>query len=150
MDPFTIALATFGVQKLRGKSTRTALKDAALVGGATYGIGQLAQAGAFGTQAQAGQVFLVSIGRGSPFSTIRNLGEGSLKSKIIGQKGDKELYKALTEKAVESGVETDAGKALLRDAAKVKPGGIAGMSTTGKVFTAAALTPLLMGEEDPV
>ena len=127
MDPFTIALATFGVQKLRGKSTRTALKDAALVGGATYGIGQLAQAGAFGTQAQAGQGFLGSIGRGSPFSTIRNLGEGSLKSKIIGQKGDKELYKALTEKAVESGVETDAGKALLRDAAKVKPGGIAGM-----------------------
>ena len=150
MDPFTIALATFGVQKLRGKSTRTALKDAALMGGATYGIGQLAQAGAFGTQAQAGQGFLGSIGRGSPFSTIRNLGEGSLKSKIIGQKGDKELYKALTEKAVESGVETDAGKALLRDAAKVKPGGIAGMSTTGKVFTAAALTPLLMGEEDPV
>ena len=31
MDPFTLALATFGVQKLRGKSTRTALKDAALV-----------------------------------------------------------------------------------------------------------------------
>ena len=26
MDPFTIALATFGVQKLRGKSTRSALK----------------------------------------------------------------------------------------------------------------------------
>ena len=42
MDPFTIALATFGVQKLRGKSTRTALKDAALLGGASFGIGQLA------------------------------------------------------------------------------------------------------------
>lgn len=28
MDPITIALATFGVQKLRGKSTRTSLKDA--------------------------------------------------------------------------------------------------------------------------
>ena len=41
MDPFTLALATFGIQKLRGKSTRTALKDAALVGGTTYGIGQL-------------------------------------------------------------------------------------------------------------
>ena len=26
MDPFTIALATFGVQKLRGKSTRSALR----------------------------------------------------------------------------------------------------------------------------
>ena len=40
MDPFTLALATFGVQKLRGKSTRTALKDAALVGGVTYGAGK--------------------------------------------------------------------------------------------------------------
>jgi len=30
MDPFTIALATFGVQKLRGKSTNRALRDAAL------------------------------------------------------------------------------------------------------------------------
>lgn len=35
MDPFTIALATFGVQKLRGKSTGRALRDA--VGLATLG-----------------------------------------------------------------------------------------------------------------
>ena len=46
MDPFTVALATFGVQKLRGKSTRTALKDAALVGGTTFGLGR-AGIGAF-------------------------------------------------------------------------------------------------------
>ena len=52
MDPFTIALATFGIQKLRGKSTNRALRDAALAGG----IGQFAgMAGvgpfqAFGTQ----------------------------------------------------------------------------------------------------
>ena len=45
MDPFTIALATFGVQKLRGKSTKRALRDAAIVGGASYGFGQLAAAG---------------------------------------------------------------------------------------------------------
>ena len=47
MDPFTIALATFGVQKLRGKSTRTALQDAALVGGATYGLGKFGGVEAF-------------------------------------------------------------------------------------------------------
>ena len=40
MDPFTIALATFGVQKLRGKSTKRALRDAAIVGGGSYAIGQ--------------------------------------------------------------------------------------------------------------
>ena len=37
MDPFTIALATFGVQKLRGKSTNRALRDGLIAGG----IGQL-------------------------------------------------------------------------------------------------------------
>lgn len=42
IDPFTIALATFGIQKLRGKSTRTALKDAALLGGGAYGLASFA------------------------------------------------------------------------------------------------------------
>ena len=35
MDPFTIALATFGIQKLRGKSTNRALRDAAFFAGGT-------------------------------------------------------------------------------------------------------------------
>ena len=39
MDPFTIALATFGVQKLRGKSTKKALQSAALIGGGAYALG---------------------------------------------------------------------------------------------------------------
>ena len=38
MDPFTIALATFGIQKLRGKSTKRSLRDAAIAGS----IGQFA------------------------------------------------------------------------------------------------------------
>jgi hypothetical protein len=38
MDPFTLALATFGVQKLRGKSTNRSLRDA-------LGIGALGQLG---------------------------------------------------------------------------------------------------------
>ena len=39
MDPFTLALATFGVQKLRGKSTNRALRDA-------IGLASLGQVGA--------------------------------------------------------------------------------------------------------
>jgi|TARA_X000001382_G_scaffold111046_2_gene87820 hypothetical protein len=39
MDPFTLALATFGVQKLRGKSTKRALRDAAIIGGGSYALG---------------------------------------------------------------------------------------------------------------
>jgi hypothetical protein len=53
MDPFTLALATFGVQKLRGKSTRTALSSAALVGGASYGLGALGSAGKLGSFSQS-------------------------------------------------------------------------------------------------
>jgi len=44
MDPFTIALATFGIQKLRGKSTKRSLRDAAIAGG----IGQFAGMQGFG------------------------------------------------------------------------------------------------------
>jgi len=48
MDPFTIALATFGIQKLRGKSTKRSLRDAAIAGG----LGQLGgMAGIRGLQA---------------------------------------------------------------------------------------------------
>ena len=39
MDPFTLSLATFGVQKLRGKSTKRALRDAAIIGGGSYALG---------------------------------------------------------------------------------------------------------------
>jgi hypothetical protein len=55
MDPFTLALATFGIQKLRGKSTRTALKSAAIIGGGAYGLGRLGGVTAF---------------QGSPFSSL--------------------------------------------------------------------------------
>ena len=37
MDPITLALATFGIQKLRGKSTKRSFRDALIAGG----IGQL-------------------------------------------------------------------------------------------------------------
>ena len=38
MDPFTIALATFGVQKLRGKSTSRAFRDALLLAAGAQGL----------------------------------------------------------------------------------------------------------------
>ena len=150
MDPFTLALATFGVQKLRGKSTRTALKDAALVGGTSYGIGALSSAGAFGTQAQAGKGFLGSIGRGGPFSTITGTGDSNLLSTIKGKKGNKSLYDALIKKASNPDISNTEMKSILAEAEKVKPSGIIGSSTTAKVLGATALTPFLMGEEEPV
>jgi len=56
MDPFTLALATFGVQKLRGKSTRTALKDAALVGGGSQLYGMMGGPGVTAFGRGAGQI----------------------------------------------------------------------------------------------
>ena len=64
MDPFTIALATFGVQKLRGKSTKRAFRDAALLGIGSYGIGQM------------GSGFGMGIGQGPAFSSL-GLGAGA-------------------------------------------------------------------------
>ena len=56
MDPITLALATFGVQKLRGQSTKRAFRDALIVGG----IGQL------GSMTQAGQgIGLQGFGQGA-------------------------------------------------------------------------------------
>ena len=55
MDPLTLALATFGIQKLRGKSTGRSFRDAFLVGGGAYGIGQMGGAG-------------MGIGQGAPLS----------------------------------------------------------------------------------
>ena len=72
MDPFTIALATFGVQKLRGKSTRTALKDAALVGGTAYGLGQLGGVQAFQKPAFS-SLGLGSAGAGTGVTAGRDL-----------------------------------------------------------------------------
>ena len=65
MDPFTIALATFGVQKLRGKSTKRALRDAAIVGGGAYALGP------------SGAGVFQNVGGGAPFSTITGLGQSA-------------------------------------------------------------------------
>src|SRR6056300_262864 len=55
MDPFTIALATFGVQKLRGKSTNRSLRDALGLAALTQGAGMMNVPGfsAFGQTGQA-------------------------------------------------------------------------------------------------
>ncbi len=64
MDPFTLALATFGVQKLRGKSTKKALQSAALIGGGAYALGAVAPTSSLGSMF-AGKAPLSSLGFGS-------------------------------------------------------------------------------------
>ena len=66
MDPFTIALAVFGVSKLTGSSTKNALKNAFLAGTGSYAIGASTSAGALG-----------GFGQGEAFSGITSLLSGT-------------------------------------------------------------------------
>jgi hypothetical protein len=66
MDPFTLALATFGVQKLRGKSTNRALRDGLLAGGVGQ-LGGMAGVGGFQAFGQTGANTLAGSTLGQQF-----------------------------------------------------------------------------------
>ena len=75
MDPLTLALATFGIQKLRGKSTGRSFRDAFLVGGGSHLIGTMGGGAGMG------------IGQGAPFSGIKSFwGTPSQAGSRVGQK----------------------------------------------------------------
>ena len=127
MDPFTLALATFGVQKLRGKSTRTALKDAALVGGASYGLGR------------AG----IAAFQGPPLSSL-GIGTGSVATREAAQIASQQAGKPVTQKNF---LQKLLGEKATKDAAGniIKEGtGFRGLGTGEKLFlgtTALSLLP---------
>ena len=70
MDPFTVALAVFGIQKLRGKSTGKSFRDALLAAGGVQlgaaagieGLQGFSGLGASGANALAGEGFLAQLG----------------------------------------------------------------------------------------
>jgi len=128
MDPFTIALATFGVQKLRGKSTKRALRDAALLAGGSFAFGKLAAAGNI-PGVTAGKGFFGNIGTGQAFSGIKGL---------LGQRAipAQEVVKDSTGKVIQEATKEQAGKGLL------------GMDTGSKLVTASTLLPLLAGGDE--
>ena len=134
MDPFTLALATFGVQKLRGKSTRTALKDAALVGGGSQVLGMLGapRITPFGAQ-----------GIPTTFEGLKSTTAGRGIAGLVGQPrvSREEAIKVLGEDATESDIASYI---------KESGSGFRGMGTFGKLTTAATLLPFLQGEEEPV
>jgi hypothetical protein len=133
MDPFTVALATFGVQKLRGKSTKRALRDAAIFAGGTQlagmaGVGS--NMGAFAPQAFG------SVGNTVAFGDTM-IG-GGLQS-LVGKSG-------VAEKEV---IKNAAGEVIQDATPAVKGKGFLGMSNFGKLATAGSLLPLLVGEDEP-
>ena len=138
MDPFTVALATFGVQKLRGKSTKRALRDAAIFAGGTQlagmaGVGSTVgpNMGAFAPQAFG------SVGANTVAFGDTMIG-GGLQS-LVGKPG-------VAEKKLIMGSD---GKVTQEAAAAVKGSGFRGMGTFGKLATAGSLLPLLVGDDEP-
>lgn len=164
MDPFTIALATFGVQKLRGKSTRTALKDAATMGG----LGQFAGMAGFGPFQAFGSASLpgyagntgaqmfggirnmfspsTTMYKGLPFNKevgLNQLDTGStagdfLRDKVIGSKAQPDVMKA----AIEKGMDPELA------AKKFGGSGFMGLDTGTKLGVTLAATTALAGDED--
>jgi len=133
MDPFTLALATFGVQKLRGKSTKRALRDAAIIGGASYGLGKFGNVGAF--QGPGGSM--------SPFSSMgfgqgKSAADKNILEKII---GEKRLTAKEAELANLTGAEAKAA---------MKGSGILGLSPGQQIFLGGSALGLMDSGEEPV
>ena len=133
MDPFTIALATFGIQKLRGKSTNRALRDAALAGG----IGQFAGMAGVGPFQSFGQASIPGM-TASPVGGAANMTfgqqvaqvpqniSGGLKNLI----GEKDVINKVT------GAVTKEGSGFL------------GMSPGAQLGIGLGASTLLAGEEE--
>jgi hypothetical protein len=122
MDPFTIALAVFGVSKLTGSSTKNALKNAFLAGTGSYAIG------ASGIGAEAG---LGSFGTGDAFSGIT-----SLLSAAPG---------AETAVTGTSAANTAANEALLQSGSITTGGAPASFTSLGPSYTAPVAPKTFLG-----
>jgi len=149
MDPFTLALATFGVQKLRGKSTRTALQSAALVGGASYGIGALGAAGKLGSFSQgATSMFSKPAFSSLGFGTGTTGAEKNIFQRAIGEKAQPEALKAAIEK-LGPNASTEQIKALTK---QFGGSGFQGLGGGEKLLLATTAVPiaesLFGGEEE--
>ena len=140
MDPFTLALATFGVQKLRGKSTKRALRDAAIVGGGSYAVGASGALGAESTFGRGPAFSGLGFGQtGSTFSQQRALADLPMR----GGGADFSTVKAAdsTMKAKDV-AESGKGLGALLKKAKENP--------LESALIASTLLPLFQGEGEPM
>jgi hypothetical protein len=148
MDPFTLALATFGVQKLRGKSTKRALRDAAIVGTGSYALGAAGmgpasfQQPAFSSLGFGSKTALAPQGNlGASFLNKANMPAGTpigtdkFGKTIFSRGGPLEGLNVVPKTPEKKGL-----SALLQKA-KDKP--------LESVLIASSVAPLLQGEEEP-
>lgn len=136
MDPFTIALATFGIQKLRGKSTKRSLRDAAIAGG----LGQFAG--------------MAGVGPFKAFGSTGNfIGAGMQGATQTGAAVTPTFTQQLTQTPVGSGISRLVGQPTLTNEAgdiTQKGFGFRNLSPGAQLGIGAAATTALAGDEDPV
>jgi len=146
MDPLTIALATFGIQKLRGKSTKRAFRDAALAGG----IGQFAGMAGVGPF----QAFGKASSMPSMFAGGNYLGQPSAAE--IAKMGASELSAGQQLATVPSNIGTGIQRLIGEPATYDQTGkliekgsGFRGLGTGEKLGITLAATSLLGEDEKP-
>ena len=136
MDPFTIALATFGIQKLRGKSTKRSLRDAAIAGG----LGQFAG--------------MAGVGPFKAFGSTGNfIGAGMQGATQTGAAVTPTFTQQLAQTPVGSGISRLVGQPTLTNEAgdiTQKGFGFRDLSPGAQLGIGAAATTALAGDEDPV
>tara|TARA_B110000285_G_scaffold9541_1_gene9615 strand:+ start:24 stop:968 length:945 start_codon:yes stop_codon:yes gene_type:complete len=141
MDPFTIALATFGIQKLRGKSTKRSLRDAAIAGG----IGQVAGMSGMVPGVQAfGQTSLPGM-------------TGQFVGQTVGPAGQVVNQSLMQQAQTSGGGIYDLGKNLIGKPTEynkagdiiTEGGGFRGLSTGAQLGLGMGASTLLAGEDEP-
>ena len=121
MDPFTLALATFGVQKLRGKIYKKSIRDAAIVVGGSFAIGQ---AGGLGMGVGQGPAFSgLGFGKSAGASSFAQQRAASDLGTFAARGGGADLATTKAADATMKAATTEAGKkkglsALLEKAKK--------------------------------
>jgi hypothetical protein len=146
MDPFTIALATFGIQKLRGKSTKRSLRDAAIAGG----LGQFAGMAGLG-QGTMGRFAPQAFGSTSlPGMTGNFIGQTTGSA---GQVINMPFSQQLTANPIGSGIQKLIGDPTQTNKVTgdiIKEGsGFRGLSPGAQLGIGAAATTALAGDDDP-
>jgi len=139
MDPFTLALATFGVQKLRGKSTKRSLRDALIIGGmgqlgGMAGVGGLSAFGQTGANTLAGSTLGAQFGNTATMTGIKSLFPQVAGSPAATAPG----FSGMTDPGTMQGlVGNEGGSNILSN--------LIPKTTAGKVAAGSAILPLIGG-----
>ena len=136
-----MALATFGVQKLRGKSTKRSLRDAMMIGGlgqlgGMAGVPGMQAFGQTGANTLAGNTLGAQFGQTSTMQGLNTLFNPMKASGVIPNMGDPAANVAT------GGVQSQNGIGSFVD--KLIP-----KSTAGKIAAASFALPLLSGDDGP-